>query len=117
MEQYISKSALVAEIENLLKPVRQRLERDKNDPLDSDIALYEFGEQLIKKINTLKVKECEAKSGIVQKDLQIVLDDGMYIDLDPSMQLKPSFSVKEGERVKVVIFKLGIAVSNKVQKG
>lgn len=53
----IDKDAVVAEIENLLKPVRQRLERDKNDPWDSDIAVYKFGKQLIKNIDTLEVKE------------------------------------------------------------
>lgn len=101
----IDKDALVAEIEKLYDEA----------PTWDDSRHYVC--KVLDIIDTLEVKECEAKSGIVQKDLQIILDDGMYIDLDPSMQLKPSFSVKEGERVKVVIFKLGIAVSNKAQKG
>lgn len=54
MAKYIPKDALVAEIENLLKPVRQRLERDKEDPWDSDIAVYKFGKQLTKNIDTLE---------------------------------------------------------------
>lgn len=47
----------------------------------------------------------KAKGGTVQKDYQIILDDGTYIDLDPSMSLKPSLAVKEGERVKVIVIK------------
>lgn len=47
----------------------------------------------------------DAKSGTVQEDFQIILGDGAYIDLDPSMSLKPSFAVKAGERVKLIIIK------------
>lgn len=48
----------------------------------------------------------KAKSGTVQKDNQVILDNGTYIDLDPSMQLKPSFvGLKEGDRIKVIIIK------------
>ena len=64
MEQYIKKSILVSEIENLLKPIKQRLERDKNDPWDSDIAVYKFGIQLIKNIDTLEVKEVDLNEEI-----------------------------------------------------
>lgn len=56
-----------------------------------------------------KMKEemmAKAKSGTVQKDNQVILDDGTYIDLDPSMQLKPSFvGLKEGDRIKVIVIK------------
>ena len=55
-----------------------------------------------------KMKEelmAKAKGGTVQKDYQIIMDDGTYIDLDPSMSLKPSLAVKEGERIKVIIVK------------
>lgn len=46
------------------------------------------------------------KSGTVQKDNQAILDNGTYIDLDPSMQLKPSFEgLKKGDRIKVIIIK------------
>ena len=76
------------------------------EKVDRDVLMWLNALTWVKNfINTLEVKEYETKSGIVQKDLQILLDDGMYIDLDPSMQLKPSFSVKEGERVKVAISK------------
>ena len=73
MEQYIPKSAVVAEIENLLKPVKQRLERDKNNPWDSDIALYKFGDQLIKNIETLEMKEVQEEPKIPQ-----VFDEGYW---------------------------------------
>ncbi len=50
----------------------------------------------------------KAKSGTVQKDNQVILDNGTYIDLDPSMQLKPSFvGLKEGDRIKVIVIKEG----------
>ena len=68
-------------------------------------SMYKVG------INTGKVliKEqlmAKAKSGTVQKDNQVILDNGAYIDLDPSMKLKPSFiGLKEGDRIKVIIIK------------
>ena len=55
-----------------------------------------------------KMKEdlmAKAKGGTVQEDYQIIMDDGTYIDLDPSMSLKPSLAVKEGERIKVIVIK------------
>lgn len=65
-------------------------------PKDAVKEYLEMGAQLITKC---------AKYGTVQKDNQVLLDDGAYIDLDPSMSLKPSFPVKEGERVKVLFIK------------
>ena len=44
-----------------------------------------------------------AKPGTAQKDYQLILDDGTYIDLDPSMSLNPAVKVKEGQRVLVSI--------------
>lgn len=44
-----------------------------------------------------------AKGGVVEKDNQVILDDGTYIDLDPSMSLNPSFKVKEGQRIRALI--------------
>jgi hypothetical protein len=44
-----------------------------------------------------------AKQGTAQKDYQLILDDGTYIDLDPSMSLNPAIKVKEGQRVLVSI--------------
>jgi hypothetical protein len=69
MEQYISKSAVVAEIENLLKPVKQRLERDKDNPWDSDIEIYKFSDKLIKIINTLDVKEVDEELQGIEKEV------------------------------------------------
>ncbi len=47
----------------------------------------------------------KAKGGTVQKDYQIIMDDGTYIDLDPSMQLKPAFNVNVNDKVKVIVTK------------
>jgi hypothetical protein len=44
-----------------------------------------------------------AKPGTAQKEYQLILDDGTYIDLDPSMSLNPAVKVKEGQRVLVSI--------------
>ena len=55
-------------------------------------------------VDLMKMME-QAKSGIVGDDLQIMLDDGGCVDIDPSMQLKPAFNVKPGDRVRVVIVK------------
>ena len=44
-----------------------------------------------------------AKPGTAQKDYQLILDDGTYIDLDPSMSLNPAVKVKEGQRLLVSI--------------
>ena len=47
----------------------------------------------------------KAKSGIGNNDNYIQFEDDTWIDLDPSMQLKPSFNVEEGEKVKVLVIK------------
>jgi len=47
----------------------------------------------------------KAKGGTVQKDYQIIMDDGTWIDLDPSMQLKPAFNVNVNDKVKVIVTK------------
>lgn len=46
-----------------------------------------------------------AKSGIGNYDNYINLEDGTWIDLDPSMQKKPAFNVSEGDKVKVIVIK------------
>ncbi len=45
----------------------------------------------------------DAKSGIGNYDNYIKFDDGTWIDLDPSEQLKPAFNVNEGDKVKVIV--------------
>ena len=47
----------------------------------------------------------DAKSGIGNYDNYIKFEDGTWIDLDPSEQLKPAFNVNEGDKVKVLILK------------
>ncbi len=46
-----------------------------------------------------------AKSGIGNYDNYIKFEDGTWIDLDPSEQLKPAFNVNEGDKVKVIVIK------------
>lgn len=45
------------------------------------------------------------KIGVGNNDNYIQFEDGTWIDLDPSMKLKPAFDVKEGEKVKVILIK------------
>ena len=47
----------------------------------------------------------DAKSGIGNYDNYIKFEDGTWIDLDPSEQLKPAFNVNEGDKVKVIVIK------------
>lgn len=47
----------------------------------------------------------DAKSGIGNYDNYIKFEDGTWIDLDPSTQLKPAFNVNEGDKVKVIVIK------------
>lgn len=57
----------------------------------------------IKAIKDLSEADC--KSGVGNNDNYIQFEDGTWIDLDPSMQLKPAFDIKEGEKVKVLAIK------------
>lgn len=50
-------------------------------------------------------EKAQTKVGVVQDDLQVKLDDGHYIDLDPAMQRDPAFDVKPGDKVKVIVVK------------
>ena len=47
----------------------------------------------------------DAKSGVGNYDNYIKFEDGTWIDLDPSEQLKPAFNVNEGDKVKVIVIK------------
>lgn len=47
----------------------------------------------------------DAKSGVGTSDSCIQFEDGTWIDLDPTMQLKPAFNVKAGEKVNVLVIK------------
>ncbi len=49
----------------------------------------------------------DAKSGIGNYDNYIKFEDGTWIDLDPSMQLKPAFNVNVNDKVKVIVTKEG----------
>ena len=44
--------------------------------------------------------ECE-----VDKDYYIKFSDETWIDLDPSMQLKPAFGLNKGDKVKIIVLK------------
>lgn len=105
----------------LCKKILELIDSLQEEPVSEDLdeASEEFckstlvGSPYIKK-NAFKTgakwqKEqlmAKAKSGTVQKDNQVILDNGTYIDLDSSMQLKPSFvGLKEGDRIKVIVIK------------
>ena len=47
----------------------------------------------------------DAKCGVGNNDNYIQFEDGTWVDLDPSLLMKPAFCVKEGEKVKVIFIK------------
>ena len=46
-----------------------------------------------------------AKSGVVKADYQIAMDDGLWLDLDPCMQLTPVLDVNPGDKVTIIAIK------------
>lgn len=69
MEQYISKSALIAEIKKLLAFYSKEIEDNKEDPWAMDIAKRDILQEVLSFINTLEVKEV---------DLEKAIDDYIY---------------------------------------
>lgn len=57
--------------------------------------------------------EADCKIGVGNNDNYIQFEDGTWIDLDPSMQLKSAFNVKEGEIVKVLVIKDKLSYESK----
>jgi len=46
----------------------------------------------------------DAIEGVVEDGGEFInFGEGIYIDLDPSMQLKPAFNVKSGQKVKLLL--------------
>lgn len=60
-------------------------------------------------LDNMDEKELEetrnAKIGVC-KDNYVEFEDGTCIDFDPSMQLKPAFNVKDGDKVEVLLLKV-----------
>lgn len=75
--------------------------KDSNSPVWT--LVYETAKEFAKWQKEQIIKN--AKSGVINKDYFIRFDDGTWIDFDPTMQLKPAFDVKVGEKVKVIIIK------------
>lgn len=63
MEQYISKSAFVAEIERLLAFYSKEIEDNKEDPWATDIAKRDILQEILSLIDTLEVIEIGADIG------------------------------------------------------
>ena len=59
MEQYISKSAVVAEIKRLLAFYLKEIENNKKDPWAMDIAKRNILQEILSFIDTLEVKEVD----------------------------------------------------------
>ena len=101
------------------EPVSEELEEAANDYDNHFGALYvededgDYVENLTARKNAFKAgynlhKEKMmkgAKSGIGDFYDYIKFEDGTWIDLDPSEQLKPAFNVNEGDKVKVIVIK------------
>lgn len=108
--------------ESKIRKFNQEIASRKRNAIDSGIKVISQNEFVLKiddelnheithYINDNKLFDAApiiyavAKHGTAQKNSQIILDDGTYIDLDPSMSLNPSFKTKEGERVCVYFIK------------
>lgn len=88
--------------EELKEFEREYIEREK----DNIVCVYDRHAGLVDGAKWQKEQMmAKAKGGTVQKDYQIIMDDGTYIDLDPSMQLKPAFNVNVNDKVKVIVTK------------
>lgn len=72
-----------------------------------DQQLIELAEDhaMLAGMNKMKEEMMEkAVEGVVQDDGQFInFGDGRYIDLDPTMGLKPVFELTDGEKVKVIV--------------
>lgn len=92
--------------ENLKKEYHEFLEKHWfNQPGKRTISEQMFFTALYF-ANWQKQKMLEkAKSGIVTSENQVKMDDGTWLDLDPTMQLKPVFDIKTDEKVKVLILR------------
>ena len=75
MEQYISKSALVAEIKRLLVFYSKEIEDNKEDPWAMDIAKRDILQEILSFIDTLEVKDVNFK------DTKSVFE-GQYLSKD-----------------------------------
>jgi hypothetical protein len=103
MEQYIPKSALVAEIENLVSTYKKCPTRNSYEDGLKIGRLIGYKDAL-HKIDTLKVKEVQEAD--LEKDFGLYW--GIYTDNGGSLN---DYEVAKH------FFELGMAVSNKAQKG
>ena len=104
MTQYINKDALVAEIERLIE--REKAERVLNPKTilaAKNYLLIEDYNKLLSFINTLEVKEVDLEKSISEWLFEGLPNDEEEIDY-----------IKENAKH---FFELGMAVSNKAQKG
>lgn len=88
--------------EELKEFEREYIEREK----DNIVCVYDRHAGLVDGAKWQKEQMMKgAKSGIGNYDNYIKFEDGTWIDLDPSEQLKPAFNVNEGDKVKVIVIK------------
>ena len=102
MEQYIKKSALVAEIENISDYV------DEHWDTDYAIGAKRFADKLQDAIDTLEVKEVDYRP--IDNDFE---RDAVNFCLDNGLNTTPRIA----KTIAKHFFELGISVSNKAQKG
>lgn len=94
--------ALIRCIEGASLPDKQLLQHE----LKSIRHPWTTSQMAKKMVNKAEVLLENTMEGIVLEDFQIKFHNGSYIDLDPSMQLKPAFNVKAGDKVKIKVIKM-----------
>jgi len=109
MEQYIPKSAVVAEIESLLDKGRYHEEYDCAYRDGNNGALY----ALKSKLDTIEVKEVS-----LEKHLKEDIEDTLF-DLNGVAVIGAThyLTVDDVKEIAKHFFELGMAVSNEAQKG
>ena len=87
MEQYITKAALVAEIEKRIKSVEKRLKRNNSYSEEGviswerDKSLYDSYNQFLSFINTLEVKEVDFEKELIEWHKEHFKKDGTFIGM------------------------------------
>ena len=102
MEQYLPKAAVIAEIEKRYEYWREK--EFNSHSIESEIRMSEC-QHLMLLFNSIEVKEV---------NLEKEIDDAF---LENKCNITDNVSLAEFERISRHFFELGIAVSNKVQKG
>ena len=113
MEQYISKSALVAEIKRLLVFYSKEIEDNKEDPWAMDIAKRDLLQEILSFLDSIEVKDVDLEKHL-KEDIEDVLFDLNGVAVKGATHY---LTVEDVKDIAKYFFELGMSVNNKEQKG